>query len=94
MALSGAVAKFIKVNLLFRSYYLHSPSGGAKGTASDISIMAEYILKNKKKLNNIMAENTGRSIEEIERDTDRDHFMTAEEALNYGLIDQVITKRI
>ncbi len=72
---------------------IHQPSGGAKGTASDIRIMAEYVLNNKKKLNRIMAANTGRSIEEIERDTDRDHFMSAEEALNYGLIDKVMTSR-
>ncbi len=73
---------------------IHQPSGGAKGTASDIRIMAEYVLNNKKKLNRIMAANTGRTIEEIERDTDRDHFMGAEEAMNYGLIDKVISKRI
>lgn len=72
---------------------IHQPSGGAKGTASDISIMAEYILKNKKKLNQILADNTGRALTEIERDTDRDHFMSAIEARDYGLIDDVIIKR-
>lgn len=72
---------------------IHQPSGGAKGTASDIRIAAEYILKNKKKLNQILAENTGRALEELERDTDRDNFMSAQEALNYGLIDQVISNR-
>lgn len=73
---------------------IHQPSGGAKGTASDIRIMAEYVLNNKKKLNRILAANTGRTLEEIERDTDRDNFMNAEEALNYGLIDKVITNRV
>ncbi|WFR58710.1 ATP-dependent Clp endopeptidase proteolytic subunit ClpP [Anaerocolumna sp. AGMB13025] len=72
---------------------IHQPSGGAKGTASDIRIAAEYILKNKKKLNQILADNTGRALEELERDTDRDNFMSAQEALNYGLIDQVISNR-
>ena len=71
---------------------IHQPSGGAKGQASDIKIVAENILKTKKKLNEIMANNTGRTIEEIERDTERDHFMTAEEAKAYGLIDDIITK--
>ncbi len=75
---------------------IHQPSGGIKAPAqaSDIEITANYILKNKKKLNQILAENTGKSVEEIERDTDRDHYMSAEEACNYGLIDQVIDKRI
>jgi ATP-dependent Clp protease protease subunit len=72
---------------------IHQPSGGAKGTASDIRIAAEYILKNKNKLNQIYADNTGRAIEEIERDTDRDNFMSSWEALDYGLIDQVISTR-
>ena len=73
---------------------IHQPSGGAKGTASDIRIMAEYVLNNKKKLNRILAANTGRTVEEIERDTDRDNFMSAAEALEYGIIDKVITKRL
>ena len=72
---------------------IHQPSGGAKGTASDIRIAAEYVLNNKKKLNRILSENTGRTMEEIERDTDRDNFKSAEEALHYGLIDKVITRR-
>ena len=66
---------------------------GIQGPASDIKIMSDYMQKNKQRLNRILAENTGRSIEEIERDTDRDHFMSAEEALKYGLIDSVISKR-
>lgn len=74
---------------------IHQPavSGGIKGPASDIQIMSDYMQKNKRRLNRLLAENTGRTIEEIERDTDRDHFMTAEEAKEYGLIDTVISKR-
>lgn len=72
---------------------IHQPSGGAKGQATDIMIHADYILKMKKKLNTILSENTGQPIEVIERDTERDNFMTAQEALKYGLIDKVIDKR-
>lgn len=74
---------------------IHQPavSGGIKGPASDIKIMSDYMQKNKQRLNELLAKNTGRTIEEIERDTDRDHFMTAEEAKAYGLIDKVISKR-
>lgn len=72
---------------------IHQPSGGAQGQATEIQIAAEHILRTKKKLNEILAKNTGQSIETIERDTDRDNFMTAEEALAYGLIDSVITNR-
>ena len=71
---------------------IHQPSGGARGQATDIQIHAENILRIKKKLNEILAENTGKSIEEVSRDTERDNFMTAEEAKAYGLIDDVITK--
>ena len=72
---------------------IHQPLGGAQGQASDIKIHAEHILRIREKLNKILAENTGRPIEEIERDTERDNFMTADEAAAYGLVDQVITKR-
>jgi Protease subunit of ATP-dependent Clp proteases len=74
---------------------IHQPSGGIKAPAqaSDIEITAKYILKNKMRLNQILATNTGRTIEEIERDTDRDHYMSAVEAMEYGLIDQVINER-
>ena len=74
---------------------IHQPavSGGIKGPASDIKIMSDYMQKNKQRLNQLLAKNTGRTIQEIERDTDRDHFMTAEEAKAYGLIDTVLTKR-
>ena len=72
---------------------IHQPSGGSRGQATDIQIQAEHLLKIKKKLNEILAENTGKPLETIERDCERDHFMTSEEALAYGLIDKVITKR-
>ncbi len=72
---------------------IHQPSGGAKGQATDIQIVAENILKTRENLNRILSENTGKSIEEIARDTERDNFMSAEEAQAYGLIDKVITKR-
>lgn len=70
---------------------IHQPSGGAQGQATDINIVAEQILKTRKKLNQILAANTGQPLEVIECDTERDHYMTAEEAKAYGLIDQVIT---
>ena len=72
---------------------IHQPLGGAQGQASDIKIQAEHILKIKDKMNRILAENTGRSIAEIERDTDRDNYLSAEEAKAYGLIDEVFYKR-
>ncbi len=71
---------------------IHQPSGGARGQATEIRIHAENILKTKRKLNEILAANTGKSVEEVERDTERDNFMSAEEAKAYGLIDEVITK--
>ena len=72
---------------------IHQPSGGAKGQATDIKIVADHILKTREKLNRILAENTGKSIEEIARDTERDNYLTAQEAMEYGLIDKVIYKR-
>ncbi|WP_066715394.1 ATP-dependent Clp endopeptidase proteolytic subunit ClpP [Clostridium sp. Marseille-P299] len=72
---------------------IHQPSGGARGQATDIQIVAENILKTKKKLNRILAENTGKPIDIIEVDTERDHYMSAEEALQYGIIDSVITSK-
>ncbi len=72
---------------------IHQPSGGYQGQASDIHIHAQEILKNREKLNQIMAEHTGQSVETISRDTERDNFMNAEEALQYGLIDEFLTKR-
>ena len=69
---------------------IHQPSGGAKGQATEIKIVAENILKTRKKLNDILAANTGRPIEVIERDTERDNYMSAAEAKEYGLIDEII----
>ena len=73
---------------------IHQPSGGARGQATEIRIVAENILKTKEKLNKILASNTGKSLEEIERDTERDNYMSAEEAKEDGLIDAVITKPV
>ena len=72
---------------------IHQPSGGAKGQATDIQIVAENILKTKERLNRILSENTGQPYEVVAADTERDNYMTAEEAKAYGLIDDVITKR-
>ena len=72
---------------------IHQPSGGTQGQASDIKIQAEWMLRTREKLNRILAENTGKSIEQIAVDTERDNFMPAEEAVQYGLIDKVIYKR-
>ena len=72
---------------------IHQPSGGAKGQATDIKIVADHIIKTKENLNKILAENTGKPIEIIAQDTDRDNFMGAQEALEYGLIDKVLLKR-
>ena len=72
---------------------IHQPSGGAQGQATEISIAAEHILKTKKKLNEILAANTGKPYDVIAADTERDNWMTAQEAMNYGLIDSVITNR-
>lgn len=72
---------------------IHQPLGGAQGQASDIKIAAEHILRTKKKLNTILAQNSGKPLEQIERDTDRDNYLSAEDAVNYGLIDKVFFKR-
>lgn len=72
---------------------IHQPSGGSKGQASDMKIVADHILKTKDKLNRILAENTGKSLDVIERDTDRDNYMSAAEAVEYGLIDSVVSNR-
>ena len=88
---SGAKGK--RIALPNAEIMIHQPSGGSQGQCTDIQIQAEQILKIKKKLNAILADNTGKSVEEVERDCERDHFMTAEEAQAYGLIDKVIYKR-
>ena len=72
---------------------IHQPLGGAQGQASDIAIQAEHILKIKKNLNEILAKNTGKPYEEVEKDTDRDNYLSAEEALEYGLIDKIFVSR-
>ena len=73
--------------------YDSSASGGARGQETEIRIVAENILKTRNKLNEILAANTGKSVEEISRDTERDNYMTAQEAVAYGLIDSVVEKR-
>lgn len=88
---SGAKGK--RFSLPNSNILIHQPSGGAQGQASDIEIQAEQILKIKKRLNKILADNTGQSIEKIQRDTDRDFAMDAYEAKEYGLIDQVILSK-
>ncbi|MBO5544327.1 MAG: ATP-dependent Clp endopeptidase proteolytic subunit ClpP [Oscillospiraceae bacterium] len=88
---SGAKGK--RIALPNSEIMIHQPSGGSRGQATDIQIQAEQILKIKQRLNGILAANTGKTVEEIERDCERDHFLTAEEAREYGIIDQVITKR-
>jgi len=72
---------------------IHQPLGGARGQASDIQIQAEQILKIKKTLNELLAQNTGKTVKTIEKDADRDHYMSAKEALDYGLIDEIIAPR-
>ena len=88
---SGAKGK--RYALPNREIMIHQPLGGARGQATDIKIVADQIIKTKEKLHRILAENTGRSIEEIARDTDRDNYLTAQEACEYGLVDKVIDKR-
>lgn len=72
---------------------IHQPLGGTRGQASDIKIHAERIIRTRNTLNRLMAQHTGQPLEVIERDTDRDYFMDAKEALNYGIIDKVLEKR-
>ncbi|MGI6003806.1 MAG: ATP-dependent Clp endopeptidase proteolytic subunit ClpP [Christensenellales bacterium] len=72
---------------------IHQPSGGAQGQATDIAIAAEHIIKTKEKINRILAERTGQPIERIKEDTERDNFMSAEQALDYGIVDEIIQAR-
>ncbi len=88
---SGAKGK--RIALPNSEIMIHQPLGGAKGQATDIKIQADLILRTRDNLNRILAENTGKPIEQIARDTERDNFMTAPEALSYGLIDKILTKR-
>ena len=91
--LLAAGAKGKRLSLPNSDIMIHQPSGGAQGQATDIMIHADHILRTKKRLNQILSERTGQPLEVIERDTERDNFMTAQEALQYGLIDKVIEKR-
>ena len=90
--LSGG-AKGKRMALPNAEIMIHQPMGGAQGQATDIQIAAEHILQTKKRLNRILSENTGKPLEVIERDTDRDNWLTAEEAVEYGLIDAVFDKK-
>ncbi len=89
---SGAKGK--RFSLPNSEIMIHQPMGGANGQASGIAIQAEHILKIKKRMNTILAKNCNQPIEKIEKDVDRDHYMSADEALKYGLIDRVFEKRI
>ena len=91
--LLAAGAKGKRIALPNAEIMIHQPSGGSRGQASDIKIQADQILRIRENLNRILAENTGRTVEQIALDTERDHFLTAEEAVEYGLIDKVIYKR-
>ncbi len=91
--LLSAGAKGKRLALPNSEIMIHQPLGGMQGQASDIKIHADHIIATREKLNKILAKNTGKSIEEIARDTDRDNFLSAEAALEYGLIDRVIEKR-
>lgn len=88
---SGAKGK--RYSLPNSEIMIHQPLGGAQGQASDIKIQADHIIKIKNKLNKILSENTGKPIEEVEKDTDRDNYLSAEDALSYGLIDKIFSNR-
>ena len=91
--LLAAGAKGKRFSLPNSDIMIHQPSGGAQGQATDVMIHADHIIATKKKLNQILAEKTGQPFEVISKDTERDNFMTAEQAMNYGLIDKVISNR-
>ena len=91
--LLSAGAKGKRLALPNSEIMIHQPLGGAQGQATDIQIHAERIIKIKKQLNEILAENCSQPLEKIERDTERDNFMSAQQAVEYGLIDRVVTKR-
>ena len=90
--LLSAGTKGKRISLPHSEIMIHQPLGGAQGQASDIKIRADLILRTRDMLNRILAENTGKPIEQIEKDTDRDNFMTAQQALEYGIIDRILTK--
>jgi ATP-dependent Clp protease protease subunit len=91
--LLSAGAKGKRFSLPNSKIMIHQPSGGAQGQATEIEISAREILKTRQQLNKILAENTGQPLEKVERDTERDYYLDANEAKDYGLIDQVIAKR-
>jgi len=91
--LLAAGAKGKRKALPHAEIMIHQPSGGAQGQATEIQIHAEQILRIRKTMNELLAENTGKTLKAIERDTERDHFMTAQQAKDYGLIDEIITPR-
>lgn len=91
--LLAAGAKGKRYSLPNSDIMIHQPSGGAQGQATDIMIHADHIIRTKKKLNTILSERTGQPYDVIAKDTERDNFMTAQQALDYGLIDKIITKR-
>jgi ATP-dependent Clp protease protease subunit len=92
--LLAAGAKGKRFSLPNSKVMIHQPSGGSQGQATEIEIQAREILKTREQLNKILAENTGQPLERIERDTERDYYMSAQECKEYGLIDQVISKRV
>ena len=91
--LLSAGTKGKRIALPHSEIMIHQPSGGARGQASDIKIQADLILRTRKTLNELLAEHTGQTVKQIEKDTERDHFMTAQEALVYGIVDQVKSHR-
>ena len=91
--LLSAGAKGKRIALPHSEIMIHQPLGGMQGQASDIKIHSDHIMRTRDTLNKILAENTGKDLAQIEKDTDRDNFLTAQQALEYGLIDKVIEKR-
>ena len=91
--LLSAGAKGKRLALPNAEIMIHQPSGGSRGQATDIQIQAERIIKMKRRLNEILAENTGKPVEQVEKDCERDYFMSAQEALDYGIVDKIIHQR-